>query len=432
MLHWAQEIKGYVTIRVWGYSVERFLNLCGNHDILVWDIENHDGYTTMNISVKGFYEMKPLLKKTGTRASIVQKYGLPFFLSRWQKRKIFLAGLIGCMLFWILTSGFIWNIRIQGNYTLTEDVLLDYLKSQGVYVSMRQKNVHIEELEKALREHYDVITWTSVQIDGTTLLVFLKENEMPEYDTGQKSDSAQTEGADVREQARQSGSDLVAAKAGVISYIVTRNGVPQVMPGDTVAEGDILVCGAVPVYNEDETVRKYQFCDADADILIRYPEKVELSEKVAYERKVYTGREKKLPFLGVRDREVEIKIGEPGYESYDVEGETKQLRLLDHWYLPLYYGVRTAREYEMCESRHSKEEMQQLLQDRWAKIIEGFSQKGVQIIEKNVTIKKNDKNWVLSVSMVLEEPAVNRKRTAAEQIAEETEPDGEQEESTEE
>ena len=163
MLHWAQEIKGYVTIRVWGYSVERFLNLCGNHDILVWDIENHDGYTTMNISVKGFYEMKPLLKKTGTRASIVQKYGLPFFLSRWQKRKIFLAGLIGCMLFWILTSGFIWNIRIQGNYTLTEDVLLDYLKSQGVYVSMRQKNVHIEELEKALREHYDVITWTSVE-----------------------------------------------------------------------------------------------------------------------------------------------------------------------------------------------------------------------------------------------------------------------------
>ena len=62
MLHWVQYIRGYVTIKVWGYSTERLLNLCGNHDILVWDIVNYGEYDTMNISVRGFFALKPLLK----------------------------------------------------------------------------------------------------------------------------------------------------------------------------------------------------------------------------------------------------------------------------------------------------------------------------------------------------------------------------------
>ncbi len=50
MLHWIQYIRGYVTIKVWGYSTERLLNLCGNHDILVWGIKDQGDHTIMNIS----------------------------------------------------------------------------------------------------------------------------------------------------------------------------------------------------------------------------------------------------------------------------------------------------------------------------------------------------------------------------------------------
>ena len=92
MLHWIQYSRGYVTIKVWGYSTERFLNLCGNHNILVWDIESHVTYTTMNVSIKGFFEMKPLLKKTGTRAAILKKYGLPFYMNKMKKRNGRAAG----------------------------------------------------------------------------------------------------------------------------------------------------------------------------------------------------------------------------------------------------------------------------------------------------------------------------------------------------
>jgi similar to stage IV sporulation protein len=407
MLHWIQYFKGYVTIKVWGYSAERLLNLCGNHDILVWNIKDHGDYHTMNISVQGFFALKPLLKKTGTRAAVLQRYGLPFFVSKMCKRKIFVIGLIGCMLFWILTSGYIWNIKIDGNFALTEDVLLDYLEEQGVHTAMKKSRLKIEDLERSLREDYDLITWTSVQVEGTTLLIHIKENEMPKYD---QSSQLQT----------KEGMDLVATRAGTVSYIITRSGVPQVSTGDTVEQGAVLVSGAVPVYNEDTTVRKYQFVQADADIILRYGEDISVEQSVSYEEKRYTGEEKKVYVLGAGDREWSLRLRKIPYQAYDSSVEKKQVKLLEHLYLPFSYGHKTIREYEITQQKHSEEEMKTLMQEEWDKIISTLEEKGVQIAEKNVTIKKNDKKWVLTAHMQLEESAVKLVPTSIEPVVQET------------
>ena len=406
MLHWIQYVRGYVTIKVWGYSTERLLNLCGNHDILVWDIVNHGDYDTMNISVKGFFALKPLLKKTGTKASVQKRYGLPFFMSKMQKRKIFAAGFICCMIFWMLMSGYIWNIKIEGNFALTEDVLLDYLEEKDVRVSMKKSRLKIEELEKSLREDYNLITWTSVQLKGTTLLIYIKENEMPNYEQSDQKDEIR-------------GMDLIAAKPGMISYIITRSGVPQVVLGDTVEEGDILVSGAVPVYNEDTTVRKYQFVQADADIKLLYSESVSVKKDIMYEEKVYSGKQKKMFMLGFRDRELNFRWGRITYDAYDISGEKNQVRLLDNFYLPFFYGTKTVQEYEIVQKKHTEEEMNAIMQEEWSKIKSTLEEKGVQITQKDVTIKKNGTNWVLNARMQLEESAFTLVPTQTEPIIEE-------------
>ena len=79
MLHWVQYIRGYVTIKVWGYSTERLLNLCGNHDILVWDITDHGDYDTMNISVRGFFCVETTVKKDWNQGSYFKKIRTAFF-----------------------------------------------------------------------------------------------------------------------------------------------------------------------------------------------------------------------------------------------------------------------------------------------------------------------------------------------------------------
>lgn len=403
MLHWIQYLRGYVVIKVWGYSVERLLNLLGNHDILVWDIEDHGGYHTMHISIEGFFALKPLLKKTGTRAAVLGKYGLPFFVSKMMRRKLFVAGLFCCILFWCLTSRFIWDIRIEGNYALTEDVLMDYLEERGVHTAMKKSALDIAALEQGLREDYDLITWTSAQLKGTTLVIHIKENDMPSYES--------------REETGERGMDLVAQKDGVVTYMITRSGVPCVACGDSVQKGDILVSGAVPVYNEDTTVRKYQYVEADADITLCYGQNISLEEAVAYDEKNYTGEKLDIPVFGSGEKQISLRLFEIPYDFYDISEEKKQVKLLDHLYLPLYYGKRTVQEYEMTPKLHTDEEMKELLQERWRKIISTLGEKGVQIVEKNVTIKKNDKKWVLNAHMQLEESAVKLVPTAIEPAA---------------
>lgn len=406
MLHWIQYIRGYVTIKVWGYSVERLLNLCGNHDILVWGIEDHGDYHTMHISIEGFFSLKPLLKKTGTRVAVLHRYGLPFFMSKMFARKIFVAGLVCCILFWCLASRFIWDIRIEGNYALTEDVLLDYLEERGIHAAMKKSELQIEALEQALRKDYDLITWTSAQLKGTTLLIRIKENDIPVYEAEEQKEIVQ-------------GMDLTASRDGVVTYIITRKGVPLVAQGQSVQAGDVLVSGAIPVYNEDTTVRKYQFVEADADIILRYEQNISLEEAVAYEEKLYTGDNIGIPVLGMGERTLSFRFLGIPYDYYDISEEKKQVRLLDHLYLPFYYGKRTVQEYEIAIKKHTDEEMKELLQERWRKIIATLDEKGVQIAKKNVTINRNDEKWVLNARLQLEEAAVKRRPSRAEQIPQE-------------
>ena len=42
--------KGSVRIRVTGREPERFFNLCGHHNITLWDVTEHKGLSLIHIS----------------------------------------------------------------------------------------------------------------------------------------------------------------------------------------------------------------------------------------------------------------------------------------------------------------------------------------------------------------------------------------------
>ena len=55
--------KGYVRIRLKGYSPERFLNLCRTHNILLWDLQNQGLSYEMSMSISDFRRLRPMLDR---------------------------------------------------------------------------------------------------------------------------------------------------------------------------------------------------------------------------------------------------------------------------------------------------------------------------------------------------------------------------------
>ena len=399
-------LKGYLSIKVFGFSPERFMNLCSNHNIFLWDIENHGAYYTMKISLKGFYRLRGISRKTGTRVVITKRYGLPFLSLRMWRRRIFVGGLLGSLIFWIWMSGFIWAIEVEGNYYVTTDVFQDFLASSGFEPGMKKSEVEIEALEKAIRNEFDIVTWTSARIDGTRLLIQVKENDLIQV---KESKTELPEGEGV---------DLVADKEGEIISIVTRSGSPKVTAGTLVKKGDVLVEGGIPIMNEDSTVRRYDYCRADADIMLRCTYQMKEELKKQYEEKQYTGNERKSPFIMFGTKKLSLPMIGKGYEAYDVIEEKKQLRLFENYYLPVYIGSDLVREYVVEEKIYSQSEVKKLFEEKIQKFIETLQEKGVQIIEKNVTINKVSGVWKMKVDFLAIEKTGTEKKTWLVQVEE--------------
>ncbi len=389
MIEFLKYLKGYVRIKVWGFSPERFMNLCSNKNILLWDIKKEGDIYYMSISLRGFYKLKPIVKKTGTKAVILKRCGLPFLVPKVLSRKIFILGLAACVFFWYWSGRYVWDIQIEGNYSITEDIFMDFLEQQNIHVGMPRGQLDIETLEKEIRRQFKEVTWTSAKLEGTLLSIQIKENDAPILPEIPKE---------------AVGSDLYANISGTVVSMIVRNGIPQVAIGDQVSAGDLLVSGSIPILGEDGLAYKYQYADSDADIMVETT--LDYSDNILknYQEKIYTGREKKDYFFLLNQKEYCLSNHEHYFRYQDTVTEKQKFRLINNLYLPLIYGKKTHREYYISESTYSKEEAALILEKNCENFLASLEEKGVQIIEKNVKIESSSTRWFLNGTITMISP----------------------------
>lgn len=315
-------------------------------------------------------------------------------------------------LLWFL-SLFIWDIRIEGCVRYTDDLLLDFLESKEVRHGMRKSDVNGENIQFLLRNNYPKITWASVSIDGTRLVVQIKENTITDED------------AAAEEEQEEKPRDLLSPVSGVIRSMIVRKGTPQKSVGDTVEAGDVLVSGRLSILNDNQEVARYDYCASDADIQIEYTLPYERHLERKYLRKQYSGTILRGFFVKVCSRAVFLTQNPEEWETYDSVMTEHQVRLLDNFYIPVYFGRTTYREYEMVEDVYTKEEMEKLLLERLRLDFEEMEKKGVQIIENNVKIQIDKTRGSAFGTLVVQEKAVD---TAPTEVLSDPAPEGEKEE----
>lgn len=370
-------VRGYVKIRVEGYSPERFLNLCNVHNILLWGVETKEQAYEMYLSVRDFKKLRPLVKKTGTKVSLQGKYGLPFFFHRFRKRKMFFGGMIFCVLLVYWLSLFVWNIHLEGNVTQTTAEILDYLKTIDVSHGTKKSEIVCETIEKKLRANYPNMLWVSAELRGTRMMIQIKENE--DGDIISKI-----------EEKNVAPVSIAAETDGVVQSIVSRQGTPLVKAGDTVSAGQILVEGWYAVKNDAGEIVRYEGVPADADIWLVKTEHYHDSFSTEYKQKWETGKKRH----GITFRLFDKKWGftpKLAHKHYTVLKKQYDIHVTENFYLPFSVEIRTYTEYQTKKRSFTKEQLAQLADRNFQKNYEIILQKGVQIIEKNVRIDTNGK-----------------------------------------
>ena len=168
-------LQGYVKVRLTGYAPERFLNLCSNRNILIWNLEYREEHYEFCISLPGFRQLKPILRKTKTRLLILERFGLPFWMHRYRKRKIFFFGILLCSVSLYVMSLFIWNIQVEGNLHRTDSAIIKFLEEHDIYHGILKSRLDCAALEELLRSEYDDVIWAAAKIQGTRLIIEIQE-----------------------------------------------------------------------------------------------------------------------------------------------------------------------------------------------------------------------------------------------------------------
>ncbi|MBE7048991.1 MAG: sporulation protein YqfD [Ruminococcaceae bacterium] len=222
-------IRGYLVITIAGPYPERFLNVCSNRHILLWDVFScSSSVLKCCISMHSFRLLSPIARKTGVHVKIVEKRGFPILLLRLKKRKIFALGLLTSILLLIFINQFIWKLEIVGCKTVSMTYVTEKLAECGLKIGAFRPYIDEKKLQNQMLIQIPELAWLWVDKSGSKVVVQVKERvPVPEiYDPTLYC-------------------NLIATKDGVIDSMVIKNGVPMVSLGDTVRKGDILVSGLI-------------------------------------------------------------------------------------------------------------------------------------------------------------------------------------------
>jgi similar to stage IV sporulation protein len=319
--------------------------------------------------LKDYKKLKPVARKTRTIPYIKARFGLPFFVQRYKKRKGFFVGvLFFCFILYIL-SLYIWDINIQGGYSYTPESMAKFLRENHIYPGLKKNVINCQEIEELIRGVYPDIGWVSAEMKGTRLIIKITETNMPAPAVINKTPC-----------------HIIASKDCIITNMITRTGKPVADIGSVVKKGDILVSGVIDIMGDFDTIINKKPVAADADVIGKTFYDYEDTFPLNYIQKKYTGNLKKGYNLNFLLKKINIYNPSNNYKKYDIMVNDFMVHLNDNFYLPLGYSQIMTREYTEVEKRYTEEEAIKIAKEKLKRYLDKLIEKDVLITENNVKI----------------------------------------------
>ena len=382
-------ILGFLKISVKGYYIERFINICKNNKITIWNLKRKNSIElNLNVRIKEFKEICKIAKKTGCKIKIKNKKGIPFLLHKYKKRKIFFILLILLVLIIGLSSCFVWNVEIKEENGYELENIREDIEKAGLKSGVFKGKINTKEIINKIRLERKDIAWMGIELKGTNAIVKLvKSDEKPDIINEDEY------------------CNIISDKEGIITKISVQNGTANVKVGDTVKKGDILVNG----WMEGKfTGIRYVHSLAEIEAKVWYTESIKIPYKVTETR--YTGNEEEKYGIKFNNFQINFTKKYSKFKIYDTIETENKIKLFSDFYLPISIVKTTYKEQEKVEKTYTVEEAKNIGIKQLEEKLDGKIENKDNIVNKNInTYEQADGVLVYVTYEVLENIGTNEK-----------------------
>lgn len=261
-----------------------------------------------------------------------KQYGLLPCICKYKKRYGLFAGALLTVISMFASTFVVWEIRIEGNETVTDAEILKVLEEAGFYEGKMKMGVDVKSIVNRYLIKEDRISWIAINMDGTVAHVEVREAKVSQ--TVPKRENV----------------NLVAKHDGIIMRVDAVDGRAVVSKGDTVTRGQLLVSAFVDKRTGGELLRGAR------GFVFAYTERsFEVYVPLEYTVLCASGKEIKqntVSFFGF-----EIPLGFEKTHKFDnfvISNREEKIKLSDSVSLPIKLKTVTSSEQKPCVKRRTQ------------------------------------------------------------------------------
>ena len=171
-----KKIKGIIKISVEGFFIERFINLCLQENVEIWDIERiNEGTINVKFFHTDYEKICEIANVTKCKIEMLEKNGVPFLVKRYKHRKIFAALIAIIATIITVVNMFIWNIEIKGEFSIPIEEVKMLLDEENIKIGTLKRNVDIDKSKLNIILKRDDIAWIGILLKGNKIIVEIAE-----------------------------------------------------------------------------------------------------------------------------------------------------------------------------------------------------------------------------------------------------------------
>ena len=371
-------LRGYLRVVFKGDSPQRILSLSAKNQITLWDTGLARNGLETYIYIKDFYKLPQIIRKSGLRAHILAKKGLPIILGKNRFRLGFFGGIIMFFAFLQIMSGYIWVIDVTGNKSVPTEDIINACETIGIRQGVKANKIDSKVQRERLLLKVNGLAWASLNVEGSRLTVNVSEIK--------------------NMQNEKMPSNLKAALDGIVKHIDVTSGDCVVKVGDTVKRGDVLVSGVKET--SDGTV----FIHSSGSIIAETLRYYKAEESFEQSLKIPDGRVKTKYVLELFNIKIPLYLG-CETDEYTSSRSSVTARLFGKSLPIKIYGKRFE-FYRTGKIIYSPEELEAKLEKQITEQIKEEKIEEYEVTERRV--EKNEKGIIMSYGIkTLENIALN-------------------------